>query len=332
MKSPFTGKEMSIQKEWRTMNFRKDEFKVLFHSYKDYETGEQFEDDAFSELNYNQLVNQYRAKYSIPFPEQIIAIREKYDISATKMSDILGFGTNSYRQYESGEIPSQSNARLIQLAEDPHEFKKLVDLCSSLESKTRVKLYHKLQLVSEEQKNTKFEKLLENYFFEACLPNNFTGYKKPNIKKFTEMVIFFTEKLQPWKTKLNKLLFYADFLMYKQSGFSISGVKYRAIPMGPVPNNFNSIFEYLSNNNEVDIYYTTFHDGGAGEQFKSNPDRKFNSELFTEKELMVLGDISKRFKHTSTDEIIETSHKERAWIENESEKKFIDYTYSFDLN
>ena len=323
---------MSIQKEWRTMNFRKDEFKVLFHSYKDYETGEQFEDDAFSELNYNQLVNQYRAKYSIPFPEQIIAIREKYDISATKMSDILGFGTNSYRQYESGEIPSQSNARLIQLAEDPHEFKKLVDLCSSLESKTRVKLYHKLQLVSEEQKNTKFEKLLENYFFEACLPNNFTGYKKPNIKKFTEMVIFFTEKLQPWKTKLNKLLFYADFLMYKQSGFSISGVKYRAIPMGPVPNNFNSIFEYLSNNNEVDIYYTTFHDRGAGEQFKSNPDRKFNSELFTEKELMVLGDISKRFKHTSTDEIIETSHKERAWIENESEKKFIDYTYSFDLN
>jgi len=332
MKSPFTGKEMSIQKEWRTMNFRKDEFKVLFHSYKDYETGEQFEDDAFSELNYNQLVNQYRAKYSIPFPEQIIAIREKYDISATKISDILGFGTNSYRQYESGEIPSQSNARLIQLAEDPHEFKKLVDLCSSLESKTRVKLYHKLQLVSEEQKNTKFEKLLENYFFEACLPNNFTGYKKPNIKKFTEMVIFFTEKLQPWKTKLNKLLFYADFLMYKQSGFSISGVKYRAIPMGPVPNNFNSIFEYLSNNNEVDIYYTTFHDRGAGEQFKSNPDRKFNSELFTEKELMVLGDISKRFKHTSTDEIIETSHKERAWIENESEKKFIDYTYSFDLN
>lgn len=332
MKSPFTGKEMSIQKEWRTMNFRKDEFKVLFHSYRDDETGEQFEDDAFSELNYNQLVNQYRAKYSIPFPEQIIAVREKYDISATKMSEILGFGTNSYRQYESGEIPSQSNARLIQLAEDPHEFKKLVDLCSSLESKTRDKLYHKLQLVSEEQKNTRFEKVLENYFFEACLPNNLTGYKKPNVKKFTEMVIFFTEKLQPWKTKLNKLLFYADFIMYKQSGFSISGIKYRAIHMGPVPNNFNTIFEYLANNNEVDIYYTTFHDGGAGEQFKSNPDRKFNSELFTEKELMVLGEISRRFKHTSTDEIIETSHKEKAWIENESEKKVIDYTYSFDLN
>ena len=332
MKSPFTGKEMSIQKEWRTMNFRKDEFKVLFHSYKCDETGEQFEDDSFAQLNYNQLINQYREKYSIPFPEQIIYIREKYDTSASRMSEILGFGTNSYRQYESGEVPSQSNARLIQLADDPHEFKKLVDLCNTIELKVKEKLLHKTQILLEEQKNTKFEKQLEKYFFEACLPNTFTGYKTPNLEKFTEMVVYFTEKLQPWKTKLNKLLFYADFAMHKQSGFSISGVQYRAIPMGPVPNNFNSIFEYLANNDDVDINYTTFHDGGIGEQFKPNSKREFNSELFTESELQVLEIITERFKDTTTNEIIEISHKERAWQENKDEKRIIDYKYSFDLN
>jgi hypothetical protein len=332
MKSPFTGKEMSIQKEWRTMNFRKDEFKVLFHSYKCDETGEQFEDDAFAQLNYNQLVNQYREKYSIPFPEQIIAIREKYDTSASRMSEILGFGTNSYRQYESGEVPSQSNARLIQLADDPHEFKKLVDLCNAIESKVKDKLLHKIQILLEKQKSTRFEKQLENYFFEACLPNTFTGFKMPNLEKFTEMVVFFTEKLQPWKTKLNKLLFYADFVMHKQSGYSISGVQYRAIPMGPVPNNFNSIFEYLANNDDVDVYYTTFPDGGAGEQFKPNSKRAFNSELFTENELQILVNIAERFKNTTTNEIIEISHKERAWKENKDEKRIIDYKYSFDLN
>jgi hypothetical protein len=332
MKSPFTTKEMSIQKEWRTLSFRKDEFKILFHSYKCDETGEQFEDDVFSQLNYNQLVNQYRAKYSIPFPEQIIAIREKYNTSAARMSEILGFGTNSYRQYEGGEVPSQSNARLIQLADDPHEFKKLVDLCNSLESKVKDKLFHKIQSVLEEQKNTKFEKQLENYFFEACLPNTFTGFKKPNLEKFTEMVVFFTEKLQPWKTKLNKLLFYADFVMHKQTGYSMSGVQYRAIPMGPVPNNFNSIFEYLANRNDVDIFYTTFPDSGTGEQFKPNAKRKFNSEIFTEDELAILDNIADRFKNTSTNEIIEISHREKAWQENKDEKRLIDYKYSFDLN
>ena len=332
MKSPFTGKEMSVQKEWRTMHFRKDEFKVLFHSFKCDDTGEQFEDDSFSELNYTQLINQYRVKYSIPFPEQIIAIREKYGISAAKISEILGFGVNSYRQYEGGEVPSQSNARLIQLADDPHEFKKLVDLCNTIEPKVKEKLHNKIQLVLEEQRDTKFEKLLENYFFEVCMPSANTGFRKPNLEKFTEMVVFFTEKLQPWKTKLNKLLFYADFEAYKQTGYSISGVQYRAIPMGPVPNNYNSIFEYLANNSDVDIHYSTFADGGIGEQFLPNKNRVLRGDLFGEKERAILESVAEQFKNTSTNEIIEISHKEKAWMENRADRKIIDYNFSFDLN
>lgn len=331
MKSPLTGKEMSLQKEWRTMSFRKEEFRVLFHSYKCKDTGEQFEDDLFAQLNYNQLVNQYREKHTIPFPEQIISTREKYGSSAIKMSMVLGFGPNSYRQYESGEVPSQSNARLIQLADDPHEFRKLVNLCNTIELKVKDKIFHKIDVLLEEQKHHKFELQLKNYFFGNCLPNRYTGYKHSNFSKFTEMVVFFTEKLQPWKTKLNKLLFYADFIMHKQTGFSISGVQYRAIPMGPVPNNFNSIFEYLANNDAVELIYTTFADGGIGEQFKPNPNRKFNASVFTAEELDVLENIGNRFKSVTTNEIIKISHKEKAWIENKDEKKIIDYNYSFDL-
>lgn len=332
MKSPFTGKEMNIVKEWRTESFRKEEFKVLFHSYKCEETGEQFEDDAFAQLNYNQLVNQYRVKYSIPFPEQIISIRKKYNLSAAKMSDILGFGINGYRQYEGGEVPSQSNAKLIQLAEDPHEFKKLINYYTALDSKFIDKTFKTIENLLEEQKKNKFEKQLENYFFGACLPNNLTGFKTPDFRKFSEMVVFFTEKLEPWKTKMNKLLFYSDFNMYKQSGFSMSGVQYRAIPMGPVPNNFNGIFEYLANKEELYIYYSNFADGGTGEQFKPNPEKTFNKDLFTESELQILESVAERFKNTSTNEIIDISHKEKAWIENNSERKLIDYSYSFDLN
>ena len=332
MKSPFSGKEMHIVKEWRDMSFRKDEFKVYFHSYKCEDTGEQFEDDAFAQLNYNQLVNQYRVKYNIPFPEQIIAIREKYNLSAAKMSDILGFGTNSYRHYESGEIPSQSNAKLIQLAEDPHEFKKLVHYCTTLNQKLIDKTINTIDRLMEEHKKFKFEKQMEKYFFGSCLPNSLTGYKTPNLRKFSEMVVFFTERLQPWKTKINKLLFYSDFTMHQQTGFSISGIQYRAIPMGPVPNNFNSIFEYLANRDKVDISYTHFSTGGTGEQFIPSPNKSFNSEIFTEMELEVLNAITERFKNASTSEIIDFSHKEKAWIDNNSARKLIDYEYSFDLN
>ncbi len=332
MKSPFTGNEMSIRKEWRTLSFRKDEFKILFHSYKCKDTGEKFEDDIFSLLNYNQLVNQYRAKYTIPFQEQIIAIRKKYNLSAVKMSEILGFGINSYRQYEGGEVPNQSNSKLIQLAEDPHEFRKLVGLCRFLETKIIDKINRRINILLKEQKKNKFANQLENYFFGKCLPNSLTGFISPNFTRFSEMVVFFTAKLQPWKTKLNKLLFYADFEMYKQTGYSISGVKYKAIQMGPVPNNFNSIFEYMANKAEVDICYANFHDGRTGEQFKPNAKRQFNSDLFTKKELKILELIVKRFENISTKKIIEISHMEKAWIENKTERKLIDYCYSFDLN
>ena len=69
MQSPFTGKEMTIQKELRTMMYKKDEFRIYFHTWKCEYTGEQFEDDVFAKLNYDQVQNQYRAKYAIPFHE-----------------------------------------------------------------------------------------------------------------------------------------------------------------------------------------------------------------------------------------------------------------------
>lgn len=332
MKSPFTGKEMSAVKEWRTLSFRKVEFSVLFHAYKCDETGEQFEDDVFAQLNYNQLVNRYREKFGIPFPEQICSIRKKYQLSAAKMSEILGFGPNGYRQYEGGEVPNQSNAKLIQLADDPHEFKKLIDYCTTLERKFIDKTKVVIDDLLEEQKKFKLEKQLEQYFFGTSIPTCFTGYKVPDLNKFSEMVVFFTERLEPWKTKMNKLLFYADFTLHNQTGFSMSGVQYRAIPMGPVPYNYNGIFEYLANQDQLLVNEQSFPDGGTGEQFKPNPNKTFNKELFTEAELRVLELVAQRFKDASTTEMIAISHKEKAWIENCANKKLIDYNYSFELN
>ena len=145
------------------------------------------------------------------------------------------------------------------------------------------------------------------------------------------MVVFFAEKMQPWKTKLNKLLFYADFAMYRQTGYSISGISYRAIPMGPVPNNFSSLFEYMVNSDQIGINCTSFPDGGIGEQFIALPNRAFSSEIFSAGELEVLNGIAKRFADACTQNIIDLSHQEKAWSENEKDRNLIDYRYGFEL-
>lgn len=69
MESPITGKEMKIVKEWREMTFRKEVFVVLFYFYHCDDTGEKFEDEHFSALNYNQVVDQYQVRHSRLAPE-----------------------------------------------------------------------------------------------------------------------------------------------------------------------------------------------------------------------------------------------------------------------
>ncbi len=330
-KSPITGNEMILTKEKRSINFRKVSFQVIFHYFRCEDSGEQFTTDTLDELNMNQVYNQYRDLFNIPFPDEIIRIREKYYLPATKMSVILGFGTNSYRQYESGEMPSVSNARLIQMIDDPKKFIALVELCDLLDSKMKLKYINVAQSIVEDRKRNIFKFNLKEYLLGEHLADVYSGYRNPNFEKFTEMVVFFSEKIEPYKTKMNKLLFYADFLMFKQSCFSMSGVRYRAIEMGPVPNNFQSIFEYLANNDIIDICYTQFPKGYTGEQFKARKERIFNYKLFTELEMSVLNKVAEVFKESSTNSIIETSHLEEAWKKNEKNKNVISYNFAFDL-
>jgi len=331
MKSPVTGKEMTLTKERRSIGFRKESFEVVFHYYKCEDSGEQFTTTALDEVNMNQVYNQYRDKFKIPFPEEISRIREKYGLSATKMSAILGFGANSYRQYEAGEMPSISNARLIQMIDDPGKLIEMVNLCDGLDDKSKAKYIQKANLLKEERKKNSFNFNLKNYLLGNHLANIYSGYRTPSLEKFTEMVVYFSEQMQPFKTKMNKLLFYADFLMFKQSCFSISGVRYNAIDMGPVPNNFQSIFEYMANNDEIDVFYTQFDQGYTGERFVPRKDRPFNSGWFSESELQVLSKVTAAFKSTSTTEMIELSHLEEAWKKNEKNKQTISYEYAFDL-
>ena len=221
MKSPITGLEMKLTKEQRSMIFRKETFDIVFHYYQCEDSREQFTSAALDELNMNQVYNQYRDKFNIPFPDEINNIRGKYGLSASKMSEILGFGVNSYRQYEAGEIPSVANAKLIQMVDDPQNFMEMTALCGTLDEKARGKYIQKAIFLAEEKKRNIFNINFKEYLLGNHLADIYSGYRNPNFEKITEMVVYFSDKLSPFKTKMNKLLFYADFLMFKQSCFSI---------------------------------------------------------------------------------------------------------------
>jgi transcriptional regulator with XRE-family HTH domain len=333
MKSPITGKEMKRMVKEDVLVFRKEEYPILYHYYLCEDSGEEFTDGPLDNLNVIQAYNQYRTRYNLPFPDEVKEIREQYGVSAAKMADILGFGVNVYRQYESGEVPSISNARLIQVVKDPIEFKKLVVASNVLSGNALENVVKKIDELTACQSD--FNAVGLPKYLMTGLNNGrasiFTGYRTPNLARLLEMIVYFTKECKPWKTKLNKLLFYADFGHYKRTGFSISGAEYIAIQMGPVPLNFGSIFEYAAMQDDVDVTYQEFQNGGIGEFFKPHPNRDFDASLFDDDELKTMTIIMDRFKDVSTADIINLSHEETAWSENFNEKKKISYEYAFKL-
>ena len=169
-------------------------------------------------------------------------------------------------------------------------------------------------LIQKERKNH-FSIDFQNYILGDSNPDIYTGYKSPNLEKLTEMIVYFTQQLNPLKTVMNKLLFYADFLNFKKTSFSISGTRYVAIDYGPVPNNFQTIFEKLQRENNFKINTIDYGNGYYGEEFKSIENRIFNPDYFNESEVNTLDEIVKRFNGMSRNEIVKLRAKELIFLE-----------------
>jgi transcriptional regulator with XRE-family HTH domain len=330
MKSPFTGNDSYLTIEERTLEYRKEPFHVLYSFYICEDTNEQFTTTELDVANLNQVYNQYRVKYGIPFTDEIKSLRTYYGLSAAKMSEVLGLGANVYRGYEAGEMPSIANGRLIQLAKDPMEFKKLLFLCKNeFEEHDYDRVFKKI-----EHSRTGWS-LSEQIFDEKVLgprtPSVYNGYKIPDWDKVGYMVQFFAKRMTPFTTMLNKLMFYTDFLHYRRTSYGITGVTYKAIQMGPVPNNYGSLYDDVIEKRFANVRVVEFGEY-EGEQFYTDGTTELEyKDMFSESEIKAMEDVANTFKNHKTRHIIGTSHEEHAWQVNVDQFNRIKYDFGFFL-
>lgn len=310
--------------------FRKEMYRIWYHYYECTQTSEAFTNAELDEINMNQVYNQYREKYGVPFPEEITSIREKYGISASKMSEILGLGTNTYRHYEAGEIPSVSNGRLILSVEKPEAFLEQVHASAHfLTEKEHQKLTAQVNRLKEEEIKHFWDHLFEGKIFTDHKPSQFNGYRTPDLEKIANVIGYFSRATDTFKTKVNKLLFYSDFLMYQRTGYSITGISYKAIPYGPVPAEYDKLYIKLCDDQKININTIALKDGNYGEQIVGTD---IDIANFNPMELNVLETVLNQFRGKTTKEVVEISHLEPAWKENEPEREFISYQkYAFNL-
>lgn len=327
MKSPFTGKEMKLVYEKRTSNFRGEEYEFEHTAWLCEDTGEQFTTDETDTASFLQVTNQYRAKYGIPYTDEIISVRKRYGISAAKMSLILGIGVNQYRLYEQGEVPSVSNGRMIRSVMNPKVMLEMVESSRNEMSLTDYeKIVNKVKSVIADSEAYKLGQYESKWLF-AVPRGAGNGYAQQSIDKLKNILLYFIEKSGGvFFTKMNKLLFYADFVAYRQTGKGITGLAYKAIQHGPVPVRWDRIYSFYD---EINQEIVQFSDGRAGTKLVS----KLSPDMteFDEDELKVLEFVCERFKSETPTQISETSHQEEAWKRNIDSDQLINYEMAFTL-
>src|SRR5690606_37025494 len=332
MKSPKTGKEMVLQLERKTLVFRKEEFEYFHRGYLCRDSGETYTDTALAEFNLRQVYNQYRAKYGIPFPDEIRGFRQTYGLSAGVMSRVLGLGINSYRNYEQGEVPSFANANLIHtVSKKVENLRMLVDLNRELTPRDKTRLYKRIKAVEDRNRDNADDRKFVELLFEGSSPSRFSGFRKPNMEKLLGMIVFFAEKMKPSEIMMGQLLFYADFAHYGQTAYSISGAQYMAQNYGPMPLRYGGLFDYVDSREYISIEVDDLGQGYLGKYLLKAPQHDPKPGVFTAGELKTLDFIFNGFKGTNAQKIMEHSHEEKAWIDNRGQKQLIDYSYSFDL-
>lgn len=325
MKSPFTGGEVVLLSETRKSVFRKEEYEHTYLYYQCADTEETFTTTQLDTVNTLQIYNQYRTRYDIPFPDEIRAIRKSYELSAAKMSQILGFGDNQYRLYENGEIPNIANGRVLRAIQSSQAFETFVEAAKNLLSNDD---YMKIKRHLNEHKAQEWEKgFMTHLIYGDTKRDEYNGYAMLSISKLKNIMLFFIEKFNGvFVTQMNKLLFYTDFLSYREYGQAMTGLAFKAIQYGPVPNRWDKVYSLID---DIEQVMVESKNGNIGNKIIS--DISYDQSSLTEEQSTILNKVYHTFKNDTPASISQKSHTEEAWINNNATNTFINFKYAFSL-
>jgi hypothetical protein len=173
-----------------------------------------------------------------------------------------------------------------------------------------------------QQKEKETTEYLKTLFLPYLDEPEFTGGVCLNLEKIASIVFKANEKEGPiYKTKLAKLLFYCDFLSQKELGHGITGLVYTREPFGALPLDFQQVLShpYFSVEEEVSSFDENM--------FSFLITSKLTNSFLSNEENAVVKKVLERFKGSSTQDIVETMHREEAYLQTK-ENHPIDYCLS----
>lgn len=319
--------ETKIKKSTEFFSVRGESIDILTEVRVCMTCGEKVYDEILDNKSINIAFNIYREKHNIVTSFEIKEIRNKLTLSQRGFAALLGWSPATVARYESGAIPNaNNNLNLINARDNFHFVESLFN--ANKENMPEIDR-NKLELKIEEYKQGKISSAIVNLVedrMESLNSTIFSGFKDFDYEIFKEMVIYLCSKIQNVsKTKLNKLLFYSDFISFQKLTVSMSGLAYEHNHYGPVPLNYTLLYESLKEDGVIDLMpFPNFE----GEYIvpTNQIEFKYLSNLYFD----VLDTVVNRFSSFNAKEISDYSHEESAYKDT-SHNEPISYEYALDL-
>lgn len=327
LESPFTGGRVFEVETTQEREFRKEKFMAHCRYYVCEDTGQEFTGDEQDDLWTNEVYGQWRAKHGVPFPDEIRATRLRYGMNYVQISKILGFGANQWKQYEDGIVPSESNGKMMRAVERKQTMlEMLTDSRPLFDEAEYSRLVARVNAVTDSSA-TDVKTIL--FYGADCVMSVMNGFGAHNPQRVSAMVRYLIDGNEICPTKLNKLMFYADFHHYRKTGRSISGLQYRAIQYGPVPERYRTIYENVDG---VEGLVRIVRNMECTALYCKKEAVNDESSPLTASEIQTLDSVLELYGHFTTSEIVELSHKETAWNNHMAGHDLIPYSEAFELN
>ena len=330
---PYCKKEVEYKIEKRDLKeFRGIEINTFENVAICNECNQDLYVNKIEDENNERIYKIYREKANIIKAEDIVKLREKYDISQRELTAILGFGKMTINRYERGGLPTKSQSDYIKLLiENEDRFIEKVKEAYENNNITE-KTYKKI--VSEgQEENISKKRVQENirrYLKEVLnrKPDIYNGYKSLDLEKVENIISYIASKVKNLTiTSLNKYLWYIDMLSFNKRSVAITGLTYQNQKFGPT-----IVYKKYDELSLLDDKYQREDiETENGNTTKIISNENFNLDKINDSEKEIIDTIIKLLKNKKVTDISKMSHREDGWKKTKRLEK-ISFEYAMNLN
>lgn len=137
-------------------------------------------------------------------------------------------------------------------------------------------------------------------------------YDKP---RFKELILYVSQQCADapkfGATKLNKILYFADFLAYAELGEPITGAVYFSLPAGPAPKALKPVREEMKASGELAVQSVPFGDGRRIHKTRNLREPDLN--VFTPGQIAIVDRVIAKLWNEDADGCSALSHRMVGW-------------------